>query len=473
MITVKTARRLCGLAFLRSIMERTKIKIPQYAAELMQVLEKAGYVVWCVVGCVRDALMGVTPHDWDMCTSAMPDEMMKVFAGYRTIPTGLKHGTLTVLNRGEMVEITTYRCDGDYLDHRRPESVTFVRDIKSDLERRDFTMNAICLDIRGELYDPFDGEGDIKRGLIRCVGEPRKRFDEDALRIFRAVRFAAKTGFPIDKATLEAAMDMRGLLDEVSAERLYSELKSLLVQPHAGETLRQHREIIAQVIPELRPCFDYRQNNPHHCYDVWTHSVKVTAAVPARPDLRLAALLHDVGKPACFTLDDTGVGHFYGHGEAGEQIARTILDRLRLDRATRERVLTLVRHHDRPILPPEEKTVKRLLGRFGTEGFFALMALKRADNLAQHPDFRGRLAQYDEIEAMARRILDTKQPFCLKDLAVTGTDLLALGYAPGPELGAALQELLRRVMEENLSNTRQVLLKEAEKRRKNHTNPRK
>ncbi len=437
-------------------MERTKIKIPQYAAELMQVLEKAGYEVWCVGGCVRDALMGVTPHDWDMCTSAMPNEMMKVFAGYRTIPTGLKHGTLTVLNRGEMVEITTYRCDGDYLDHRRPESVTFVRDIKSDLERRDFTMNAICLDIRGELYDPFDGEGDIKRGLIRCVGEPRKRFDEDALRIFRAVRFAAKTGFPIDKATLEAAMDMRGLLDEVSAERLYSELKSLLVQPHAGETLRQHREIIAQVIPELRPCFDYRQNNPHHCYDVWEHITRSVESIRPDPLLRTVMLLHDIGKPSKHTVDEKGVDHFKLHQLAGADMANDILRRLKSDTASRKRITALIAEHDNRI-PPEVRPVKRFISKYDYDFFADWLEVRRADTLAQSKFMREeKLSELEELERIAKELREQEACLKLSDLAIGGNELISLGFK-GREIGETLKLMLAEVVEERLENTPEAL----------------
>ena len=429
-------------------------------------LQELGHEAFYVGGCVRDALMGLPPKDLDLSTSATPEQIEAAFSDCRVIETGIRHGTVTVRFEGQSLEITTFRLDGAYTDGRHPDRVSFASRVEEDLARRDFTVNAMAWSPERGLVDPFGGQADLKAGILRCVGDPRLRFTEDALRILRGLRFSAVLDFALESETAQAARDLREGLCRISAERIQAELLKLLCGPACERVLLDFPEILAVPIPELSPMVGFDQKNPHHCYDVWTHSVKVTAAVPARPDLRLAALLHDVGKPACFTLDDTGVGHFYGHGEAGEQIARTILDRLRLDRATRERVLTLVRHHDRPILPPEEKTVKRLLGRFGTEGFFALMALKRADNLAQHPDYRGRLAQYDEIEAMARRILATKQPFCLKDLAVTGTDLLALGYAPGPELGAALQELLRRVMEENLPNTRQILLKEAEKRRK-------
>lgn len=444
-------------------MERMEIKIPQYAAELMQVLEQAGYEVWCVGGCVRDALMRVTPHDWDLCTSAMPDEMMKAFAGYRTIPTGLKHGTLTVLNRGETVEITTYRCDGDYLDHRRPESVTFVRDIRSDLERRDFTMNAICMNLRGELFDPFDGEGDIKRGLIRCVGEPRRRFDEDALRIFRAVRFAAKTGFPIDGETLRAAMDMRSLLDEVSAERLYSELRSLLIQPYAGSVLREYREIIAQVIPEIRASFDFKQNNPHHCYDIWEHITHSVENIRPDPTLRTVMLLHDIGKPAKHTVDANGIDHFKLHQLAGADMANVILRRLRSDTASRKRITALVAEHDNRI-PAEVRPVKRFIAKYGYEFYADWLEVRRADTLAQSQFRREeKLRELDELERIAAELREQQSCLKITDLALGGNDMMALGFK-GREIGEMLKLMLAEVIEERLDNTREALTAFAEER---------
>lgn len=460
---ILSTARFGAVVFFGRDMERIEIKIPQYAAELMQVLEQAGYEVWCVGGCVRDALMGVTPHDWDLCTSAMPDEMMKAFSAYRTIPTGLKHGTLTVLNRGEMVEITTYRCDGDYLDHRRPESVTFVRDIRSDLERRDFTMNAICMNIRGELFDPFDGEGDIKRGLIRCVGEPRRRFDEDALRIFRAVRFAAKTGFPIDSETLDAAMDMRSLLDEVSAERLYSELKSLLIQPHAGEVLRQYREIIAQVIPEVRDSFDFPQNNPHHCYDIWEHITHSVENIRPDPLLRTVMLLHDIGKPMKHTVDEKGVDHFKLHQLAGADMADEILRRLKSDTASRKRITALVAEHDNRI-PAQVKSVKRFIAKYDYGFYSDWLEVRRADTLAQSQYLREeKLAELDELGRIAEELRG--QDACLKisDLAVGGKELMALGYK-GKEIGDLLKLMLSEVIEERLDNTPEALTDFAEAR---------
>lgn len=437
-------------------MERKEIKIPLYAAELMQTLESAGYEVWCVGGCVRDALMGVTPHDWDLCTSAMPDEMLEVFGSHRTIPTGLKHGTLTVLNRGEMVEITTYRCDGDYLDHRRPESVTFVRDIKNDLERRDFTMNAICLDLRGRIYDPFDGEGDIERGLIRCVGEPRRRFDEDALRIFRAVRFAAKTGFPVDKDTLDAAMDMRQLLNEVSAERLYSELKSLLIQPHAGDALREHREIIAQVIPEIRCCFDYPQNNPHHCYDVWGHITHSVDSIRPDPLLRTVMLLHDIGKPDKHTVDANGIDHFKLHQLRSADMANDILMRLKSDTASRKKTAALIAEHDNRI-PAEVRSVKRFISKYDFDFFSDWLEVRRADTLAQSNYFRAeKLAELDELKRIGDELRE--QSACLKitDLAIGGSELIELGFS-GKAIGDMLRLMLNEVVEERLENVASAL----------------
>lgn len=429
-----------------------------FPTQALDRLRRAGFEACYVGGCVRDALLGRPAEDLDVATSASPEQVEAVFSDCRVIETGLRHGTVTVLLEGRGLEITTFRREEGYSDGRHPDRVVYTDSLAEDLSRRDFTVNAMAWSPEKGLVDLFGGRADLERGVLRCVGDPYRRFAEDALRILRGLRFSAVLGFSLEENTARAARDLRQSLNRVSFERIRTELLKLLCGGDCRRVLLEYPEILAVPIPELWPMVGFDQRNPHHCYDVWTHSVLVTAAVPPEPGLRLAALLHDVGKPACFTLDENGVGHFYGHGEAGEALAREITARLRLDKATRDRVICLVRHHDRPILPPEEKTVKRCLNRFGRDLFFELMALKRADNLAQHPDFRGRIAQYEQIEAMARRILEAKEPFRLKDLAVNGRDLIALGYAPGPALGAALDGLLRAVMEGSLPNEREALL---------------
>ncbi len=398
-----------------------------FPSAVLRRLNDAGFAAWFVGGCVRDALLGRTPGDFDVATDALPEQVQAVFADRRVIPTGLRHGTVTVLLEQRAFEITTFRREAAYSDHRHPDSVSFTSSLEEDLARRDFTVNAMAWHPEHGLFDPFGGREDCEAGVIRCVGEPELRFREDALRILRALRFSSVLGFPIAPQTAAAAVLCRELLNFVSAERVAAELVKLLCGGDVLRVLLDFPEVLGVPVPELLPMLDFDQRNPHHCWDVYRHTALVTAAVPPEPALRLAALLHDAGKPACFRLDAQGVGHFYGHAEQSEILADRILRRLRLDRATAERVLRLVRLHDLPVLPPEEKTVKRLLNRLGEEDFFRLMALKRADNLAQHPDYRDRQQSYDRIEALARQILESRACFSLKDLAVSGRDLLALG----------------------------------------------
>ena len=443
-------------------MEHLEVNIPTYARTALSLLEKAGFEAWCVGGCVRDTLRGSTPHDWDICTSALPQETMRVFSGFTRIPTGLKHGTVTVIIEGSQLEITTYRTDGDYSDHRRPDKVIFVRDIDGDLERRDFTMNAMCLDLRGRLYDPFGGREDMSRGVIRCVGDPRKRFDEDALRIFRAVRFAAKTGFAIDEPTARAALDMRGDLKNVSAERLYSELKTLLVQPFAGKALREYRDIIAEVIPELAPCFGFKQNNPHHCYDVWEHITYSVDNAPAEELIRLTMLLHDIAKPTVATVDENGVSHFKKHPTEGAKLADTILRRLKADNSTREKVCALIQDHD-DRFPPERKPVRRFLSAHGYEFFADWLKVRRADTLAQSEYMRGeKFAALTEIEKLAGELMAESSCLTLAQLEVRGGDMAALGLK-GREIGEMLGRLLALVVDDCIPNEKQALMGAAER----------
>lgn len=447
-------------------MNQKEIKIPEYAAKALSILERAGHEAWCVGGCVRDALRGDLPHDWDICTSALPDEIIAAFSGFRTIPTGIKHGTVTVLIGGEQTEITTYRTDGDYLSHRKPEQVKFIRDIAGDLERRDFTMNAVCLNLRGELYDPFGGEEDIKRGIIRCVGDPKKRFDEDALRILRAVRFAAKTGFAIDEPTASAAVEMRGLLDSVSAERIFVELKSLLVQPNATEVLLGYKEIIGQCIPELVPCFGFPQNTPHHKFDVWEHIAVSVGNIRPDSTLRLVMLLHDVAKPEMFFSDPDGTAHFKGHPKKSAEYADVILRRLKSDTSTRKKICEFIAEHDNRI-PAERKTVKRFISRHGYEFYRDWLEIRRADTLAQSEYLRAKkIAELEELAKIGEEV--NRENCCLKiaDLAANGSDLTALGLS-GREVGLMLKYLLDSVIDEAVENERGALIALAERKMKN------
>ncbi len=436
-----------------------KFEIPAGAGYILQTLAAAGHEGYLVGGCVRDLLRGVEPHDWDICTSALPEETEKCFAGRRIFGTGLKHGTVTVLVEGEPYEITTYRREGPYSDRRRPDYVRFVPDLAEDLARRDFTMNAIAMDLDGNLRDPFGGAEDIKAGLIRCVGEPDLRFQEDGLRVMRALRFAAVFGYEIEAHTARAIHENRAMLDRVAAERINVELRKLLAGKDAGNVLRQYPDVFCQFWPQLGPLVTLEQHNPWHCRGGWEHTIHTVEAAPADVALRLAMLLHDIGKPACKSTDEQGVDHFYGHPAVSARLADEMLQALKFDSKTRERVVLLVKRHDVP-LPPTGPAIRRWLSRLGPEAFFQLLEVKRADNMGQNLEkVRGRLAELGEIRAQAERILAEKQCLTLKDLAVNGRDVIAAGIEPGPEVGQVLEGLLKRILDGEIQNQRNALLK--------------
>ena len=431
--------------------------IPENVQFVLRALEAAGHEAWCVGGCVRDALLdgGRTPEDWDAATSARPEETMAVF-GSRAEPTGLKHGTVTVRTEGGPVEVTTCRIDGAYRDGRRPESVAFTRFIDEDLARRDFTVNAMAWNLRGELRDPFGGREDLRRRILRCVGEPERRFQEDALRILRGLRFSAVLGLELEPGTAAALRRSREGLRAVAAERIRTEFFKLLPGRRAAETLREYPEVFGVFWPELLPMVGFDQRNRHHCYDVWEHTLHALEAVPEDPVLRCTMLLHDVGKPGCFTLDENGVGHFYGHPAAGSRMADGMLRRLKCASEFRETVVRLVEWHDKNI-PRTDKSIRRALRLLGEADLRRLILVKRADNMGQAPAYRERQGELDRAEEILDRLLAEDACFSLRQLAVKGGDLLALGLS-GPNLGAALEELLGRVVDGDLPNRREALL---------------
>ena len=434
--------------------------IPENARAVLETLETAGHEAWCVGGCVRDALLGRRPEDWDVTTSALPEETLALF-GPRGSPTGLKHGTVTVKTPGGPVEVTTYRVDGAYLNHRRPESVTFTRSIEEDLGRRDFTVNAMALNLRGELRDPFGGRGDLERGILRCVGDPDRRFQEDALRILRGLRFSAVLGLEIEKGTAEAVRRNREGLRDIAPERIQVEFFKLLPGKRAAEVLRGWPEVFGVFWPELLAMVGFDQRNRHHCHDVWEHTLHALDAVPGDLVLRCTMLLHDVGKPACFTLDEAGVGHFYGHPAVSRALADGMLRRLRCPAGFRETVVRLVEWHDRDI-PRTDKSIRRALRILGEEDLRRLILVKRADNLGQAPAFRDRQRELDRAEEILDRLLAEDTCFSLRQLAVNGRDLLALGLS-GPAVGAALEALLEKVVDGALPNEREALLEALKK----------
>jgi len=436
-------------------------ELPEGAAFVLRRLQEKGYRAYAVGGCVRDSLLGVRPKDWDICTSALPDEMQQVFADCHVVETGLKHGTLTVMWKHEPFEVTTFRVDGAYTDHRHPDSVTFVADVEDDLSRRDFTVNAMAWNPHDGLVDAFGGQEDLQAGLIRCVGEAEKRFREDALRILRALRFASVYGFRIEEKTAAAVHLMKDSLREVAAERIRVELAKLLCGKSAEDILRTYADVIFAVLPQLGPMHGFDQKTPYHRYDVWEHTIRAVAAAEPAETLRLAMLLHDSGKPESFSVDESGTGHAYGHARASVNIACDVLHTLKADHHTMERVLMLVEHHDIP-LSNDKPCILRRLNQFGPEGLDALISVQRADGIGKGT------ADPEEINLWARQMRDAvaavlaeKPCFTLRDLAVNGSDLMAAGVPKGKRIGEVLNRLLQSVMAGDVRNEKDELLQAA------------
>lgn len=431
------------------------IDLPAHAARAIAQLEDAGYETWAVGGCVRDSLRGAEPHDWDLCTAAKPAQMQTVFAGERVLETGLKHGTLTVLTDSGPLEITSFRADGGYSDGRHPDGVRFVPDVTADLARRDFTVGAMAWHPQRGLCDPFRGLDDLQDGILRAVGDPDARFQEDALRILRGVRFASQLGFAVETQTAAAMRRQVGRLALIAAERIREELTGMLCGRFAIRALRDFSDILTAVLPELAPMVDCAQQNPYHLYNVWEHSARAVGQTPTEPCLRWAMLLHDCGKPACKTVDENGVGHFYGHPGVSRDIAASLMRRLRFSNEQTARILLLVEQHDRP-LGDNDKLVRRRLVQIGEERFRDLLAIKKGDAVGQgtHPE---NAAALWETERRLNEVLTQDACLSLRQLAVNGNDMTALGLH-GPAVGQMLHSLLDAVVDGTLDNTRQALL---------------
>lgn len=433
------------------------IHLPEEVKVILHTLQGAGCEAYAVGGCIRDSLLGRTPDDWDITTSARPEETKALFG--KTIDTGIQHGTVTVMRHGRGYEVTTYRVDGEYEDGRHPKEVTFTASLEEDLKRRDFTVNAMAYNEEDGLVDLFGGRQDLERKIIRCVGEANERFEEDALRIMRAVRFSAQLGFTIEERTKEAIRGHADRLRQVSAERIQVELTKLVTSPNP-DFLRIAWEtgITAVVLPEFDRLMEQPQNNPHHCFSVGEHTLHAMRAV--RPDkcLRLAMLLHDVAKPLCLTTDEAGIDHFHGHAQKGERIAAQILKRLRYDNHTTELVSRLVKWHDAAI-EPEKKAVRRAASRMGKDLFPLILEVKAAD-LAAQSDYRRAEKQewLEQLRGLYEEIEREGDCLTIKDLAVNGRDLMRAGMEPGPQLGRTLQGLLEIVLEDPGKNTKEYLL---------------
>lgn len=437
------------------------MQIPQNILYILDKLEQAGYEAFIVGGCVRDGLMGAAPNDFDVTTSALPEETMQVFSDHKVIETGIKHGTVTVLCEGEPIEITTYRIDGEYADGRHPDEVRFSRSIEEDIARRDFTMNGIAYSPKRGLLDVYGGAEDIRRGIIRCIGDPDKRFNEDALRILRALRFSSVLGFDIEDNTAQSIRDNKCLLSRISGERIFSELKKLLCGANVGAVMRAFPEVLAEIIPELSPCIGYEQHSRYHAFTLYEHLVRSVESCPAEERLRFAMLLHDIGKPLTQSEDANGEWHFYGHAEKSTLLAETICERFHTSNSFKTTICEIIRYHS---FVPEntDKFIRRRLSKHGVELFRDIMLAHIADDSAKQEFAKERIPEWKAIIRRAEEISAQQPCLSVKKLAVTGKDILQL-IPPSPRVGETLNHLLNCVLDGIIPNEYSALLSEAEK----------
>ena len=431
------------------------MQIPKDARCCMDALEQAGFAVYLVGGCVRDSYLGLTPQDFDLCTAALPEQTEAVFASRKLVLAGKKHGTVGVVTDSGVVEITTFRMEGGYADNRHPQWVEFVPDIESDLARRDFTVNAMAYSPTRGFADPFGGRADLDAHILRAVGDPAARFQEDSLRILRGARFAAKYALCPEAETLNAMLRLVPLMDNLARERVFDELCKLILLADTEDLLR-FAPILTQVIPELTSAVGFGQHSHYHAYDVYTHIAHVTAAVPAVLPLRWAALLHDAGKPVTFSLDEAGQGHFYGHAEASAAMADAVLRRLRAPTQLREQVVPLIKLHMTK-LEPDKRLLRRRLNSLGPEMLDMLLTLQEADMGSKGTGKPAEMEQFSQIRTILTEIEAENGCLSLKDLAVNGHDMMALGIA-GREIGRILNSLLEQVIDEKLPNEKDALL---------------
>ncbi|MTI68728.1 MAG: HD domain-containing protein [Firmicutes bacterium] len=440
-----------------------RINIPKKVRILLNELTKNNFKGYVVGGCVRDFILNRKPEDWDITTNATPKEILEVFKKYKTIPTGLKHGTVTVLLEKEAFEITTFRIDGEYIDNRRPEIVEFTNDIKKDLSRRDFTINAMAYNLEDGLIDPFKGLIDLKKKKIVAVREADKRFEEDALRILRGVRFKTQLDFNIEKITYKAMNNKGYLLNKISKERIQIEFNKMLLSSKPSKGIRTliDLEIMKYIIPEINDMVGFNQKNPHHDKDVFNHTMAVLDNTESDIILRLSALLHDIAKPYTFSIDEEGIGHFYKHERVGRELAGKILKRLKYDKKTIKRVKTLIKEHMLVLPNPTLKATKRFINRVGKDNLNLHFDLQIADIKGTKPPFC-----FDhtlKLQRSVEKILNEKQPLSTKDLDINGNDIINLGISQGKEIGIILKELLEKVLEDPKLNTKDKLIGEAKK----------
>ena len=431
--------------------------MPKNVDTAINLLQSAGFEAYAVGGCVRDSLLGKTPNDWDITTSAKPENMKSVFADFHCIDTGIKHGTVTVVIDGEPLEITTFRLDGEYEDNRHPKSVTFTADLGADLGRRDFTVNAMAYSKMTGTVDLFGGQNDLKNKIIRGVGDPDRRFNEDALRILRALRFASALDFEIEEKTAQSLLKNRALLGNISEERIAKELLKLVCGKGAKRILTDFAPVLFEILPELQPMYKNSHDNPHHCYDIYEHTLIAVESIDPEPTLRFAMLLHDCGKPAVKKFDENGVAHFYGHQRISAEISAQILARLKVSNKFRDEILFLVSNHDRWELYENTEKMPRYLSKFGLDGVLKLLKVMCADVLAQSPEYRYRLDQIADAEEIAKNLAVQKPCLSLRELQINGRTLMDIGIPQGRKLGAVLAQLLDEVIDGVTKNTQEAL----------------
>ena len=434
------------------------IVIPQCALSILARLRASGYDAYVVGGCVRDSLLGKTPDDWDICTSAKPLEIIDCFHDKHVIKTGLQHGTVTVVMQDGHYEVTTFRVDGEYSDNRHPDAVEFVGNLAEDLSRRDFTINAMAYHEHEGLVDLFGGHNDLKDGMVTSVGNASDRFNEDALRILRALRFASVYSFEISNSTALAIHLDAAVLPNIASERIKSELCKLLCGDGALPILLDYSDVISTIIPEMEPCIGFNQNNHYHQYTVYHHIAQAVANYKGIDTVvKMALLLHDIGKPCCYTEDEKG-GHFYGHGVFSHDIAEKVLSRLRFDNKTKSDILELVLYHDATI-EPTQRMARRWLNKIGTVQLARLLEIKKADIMAHAEGTQDlRMAKCVDLEMILRAVIASNNCFTLKEMRINGADIIALGIPEGKRVGQILNALLEEIISERLENKREVLI---------------
>ncbi|HZK10014.1 MAG TPA: HD domain-containing protein [Clostridia bacterium] len=431
------------------------MNFPSESIEVLEKLNFAGHKAYFVGGSLRDSLLGKAISDIDLATSAHPDEVMELFSDHTIYPIGLKHGTLTLIYKKFPLEITTFRTEGEYEKHRRPKSVRFSTSIEEDVQRRDFTINALAYHPKEGLLDFVGGQEDLDKQILRTVGPPKDRFNEDALRMMRGLRFLASLGFSLDKKSKDALFELKHLLKEVSPQRLKKELNLLLMGDYAEDVLIKYYEILGVFLPEILPMVDFEQQTPYHCYDVWTHTAKVVTYSKKDQAHRLAALFHDIEKPSTFYLDERDIGHFPGHGIESAKTTKTILTRLGYSNKMQKNVLPMILHHNSSIYPEIESIARRIF-YWGPKTFFDVLDLKRADNLAKEPAFIRSEKAYQEVEDMAKDYLANKPLLSYKDLDISSEQLMEMGYT-GKKLGFVLEKLIMAVFA-GLANEKEALV---------------